>query len=196
MRIHDVTQFEDALRRLSDTHAQLLLQREIRGRDLRIIVLDGEILCGIERKAPDVTGDGRRSVTELIDGNMKITASDDRIDATLARQGLTRDSIPGIDEKIELLPVTNLSAGGTAEIVTDRLEPESVESALKATAALGLRYAGVDMILPEGGQGRTSAVVLEVNAAPGLNNLYRQGPLEANCVRAIYAVLFGVLFEK
>lgn len=196
MRIHDRVELEYALRQMSGTHPQLLLQREIRGRDLRIISLDGNLLCGIERKPPHVTGNGRNNVTELIHGHPKIVASDSRVDATLARQGLTRESIPEHGARVALLPVTNLSAGGTAEIVTDQLEPDFVEIALRATNALGLRYAGVDLIVPEDGWGRTDATVLEVNAAPGLNNLFRQGPHEANCVEAVYAALFKTLFEK
>ena len=196
MRIHDGAELESALHSLSNTHAQLLLQREVRGRDLRIIILDGEVLCAVERKAPFVTGDGRQTITALIGGHPKILAADGRIDAILTRQGFKRDSIPGSGERIALLPVTNLSAGGTADIVTDRLEPELIDIALRATSALGLRYAGVDMIVPDGNRTRTDAVVLEVNAAPGLNNLYRQGPHEAHSVKAVYAALFKTLFEK
>ena len=56
--------------------------------------------------------------------------------------------------------------------------------------------AGVDMIVADGQWQGAAATVLEVNAAPGLNNLYRQGPYEANCVKSIYAALFQALFEK
>lgn len=195
MRAGDSAEFEHALQLLSDTHAQLLVQKEIRGRDLRVIILDGEVLCAVERKAPAVTGDGRLSIAALIDAHPKIVASDVRIDAALTRQGYTRGSIPGIGERIAVLPVTNLSAGGTAEIVTDRLAPEHVETARAAATALGLRYAGVDMIVPDGDRQETGAAVLEVNAAPGLNNLYRQGPHEATCVKFVYTALFQKLFE-
>lgn len=196
MRVGNGVELENALQVLTDTHAQWLVQREVQGRDLRAVVLDGAVLCAIERKAPHVTGDGRLSIAALIDGHPKIVASDARIDAALARQGFTRGSIPGAGNKIALLPVTNLSSGGTAEIITDQLGPDLVETACAATATLGLRYAGVDMIVPEGGWSGTGATVLEVNAAPGLHNLYRQGSLEANCVEAVYTELFGTLFEK
>lgn len=196
MRIHDGAELESALHSLSNTHAQLLLQAEIRGRDMRIVLLDGAVLCAIERRPPHVTGDGRRSIAALIDGHPKILAADGRIEASLARQGVSRDGIPGTGERIALLPVSNLSAGGTAEIVTDRLGPGLVNIALRATAALGLRYAGVDMIVPGSSWKNKDAVVLEVNAAPGLNNLYRQGAQEATCVKTVYTALFDALFEK
>ncbi|MEL7528329.1 MAG: ATP-dependent carboxylate-amine ligase [Pseudomonadota bacterium] len=196
MCVGNGTELENALQILTDTHAQWLIQREVKGRDLRVVVLDGAILCAIERKAPHVTGDGRLSIAALIDGHPKIVASDARIDAALTRQGVTRGSIPQAGDKIALLPVTNLSSGGTAEIITDQLGPDLVETARAATATLGLRYAGVDMIVPDGGWNTSGATVLEVNAAPGLNNLYRQGSHEAECVEAAYSKLFEILFEK
>ena len=196
MRIHTAAGLENALHLKSDTHAQLHVQSEALGRDLRVIVLDGSVLCAVERTAPHVTGDGRQSIAALIELHPKKVAADGRIDATLAGQGFARGSIPATGTRIALLPVTNLSSGGTADIVTDRLGPELVEIARAATAALGLRYAGVDMIVPDGQWKGADATVLEVNAAPGLNNLYRQGPYEANCVKSIYAALFQALFEK
>nr|WP_319384752.1 ATP-dependent carboxylate-amine ligase [uncultured Roseibium sp.] len=195
VRIHDGTELHDTLRRLSRTHPQLLLQKEVHGRDLRVIILDGEVLCAVERKAAQVTGDGRRSITALIGALHRVAPSDGRIDATLARQGVTRDSIPGAGDRVTLLSVTNLSAGGTAEIVTGQLAAGVLEVARKAAAVLGLRYAGVDMILAGSGPD-ADAVILEVNAAPGLTNLYRQGSSEAAIVRDIYTVLFRKLFEK
>lgn len=196
MRIHGGSELHNALQLLSHTHMQLLVQQEIQGRDLRVIILDGEVLCAIERKAPHVTGDGRQSIAALIGHDRRALAEDSRIDAALTLQGLTRASVPEAGKSIALLPVTNLSAGGTAEIVTDKLGSEFPEIARKAADTLGLRYAGVDMIVRGGDWTGADAVVLEVNAAPGLNNLFRQGPREAESVRSIYATLFNRLFEK
>lgn len=194
--IHDFAELRDMLHRLSDTHPQILVQPEISGRDLRVIILDGEVLCAIERRAAQVMGDGRRSIAALIGAHPRIAPSDGRINAALARQGFTRDSIPGAGDRVALLPVTNLSAGGTADIVTGQLAPGVLEAARKAAAVLGLRYAGVDMILTGSAPHAAEAVILEVNAAPGLSNLYRQGFSEAACVRAVYGSLFSRLFEN
>lgn len=194
--IHDFAELRDMLHRLSGAHPQLLVQREISGRDLRVIILDGEVLCAVERRAAQITGDGRQSIAALIGAHHRIAPSDGRIDAALARQGFTRDSVPAAGDRVALLPVTNLSAGGTADIVTGQLAPGVLEAARKAAAVLGLRYAGVDLILSGGDRNAAEPVILEVNAAPGLNNLYRQGSREAACVRAIYGTLFNRLFEK
>ncbi|WP_422041165.1 ATP-grasp domain-containing protein [Roseibium sp.] len=195
-RIHGFAELSDMLHRLSGTHPQLLLQPEMSGRDLRVIILDGDVLCAVERRAAQVTGDGRQSIATLIGAHTRIAPSDGRIDAALAHQGLTRDSVPGAGDRVALLPVTNLSTGGTADIVTGQLAPGVLDAARKAAAVLGLRYAGVDMILTGSAPHTAEAVILEVNAAPGLSNLYRQGPGEAACVGAIYGTLFSRLFAK
>lgn len=59
----------------------------------------------------------------------------------------------------------NLSRGARVQNV--KLHPEIDAMAVRATEALGLRWAGLDMIVPDP-QG-PEAVVLEVNAAPGLD---------------------------
>jgi RimK family alpha-L-glutamate ligase len=60
---------------------------------------------------------------------------------------------------------TNLARGGTAEPVT--LEPDQVNLAVRAAAAVGAEYAGVDLLPAR--DGRT--YVLEVNGIPGWKGL-------------------------
>jgi ribosomal protein S6--L-glutamate ligase len=59
---------------------------------------------------------------------------------------------------------SNLHQGGSAEIIT--LSDEEENTALKATKALGLGIAGVDMLQSEKGP-----LVLEVNSSPGLEGI-------------------------
>lgn len=58
----------------------------------------------------------------------------------------------------------NLHRGGTAERV--KLTPEERSTAIRATKAMGLRMAGVDLIRSHHGP-----VVIEVNASPGLEGI-------------------------
>ncbi len=59
---------------------------------------------------------------------------------------------------------SNLHAGGTAHKV--RLTPTEIGYAVKATRALGLNVAGVDMLRSDQGP-----LVIEVNASPGLEGI-------------------------
>ncbi|MDN3721160.1 hypothetical protein QW131_23115 [Roseibium salinum] len=95
------------------------------------------------------------------------------------------------------MPVANLSSGGSASIViAEDLAPETASIASRAARTLGLRYAGVDLILPDIASPGVDAVVLEVNAAPGLGNLYRQGLAEAELVKGIYQKVFAAMFAE
>ncbi len=59
---------------------------------------------------------------------------------------------------------SNLHAGGTAHKV--RLTPTEIGYAVKATRALGLNVAGVDMLRSDQGP-----LVIEVNSSPGLEGI-------------------------
>ncbi len=179
-----------SLQNLAETNEHLLVQKEVRGTELRVIVLDGDVLCAMERHAPAVTGDGRNRISELIAAKVKIDPADSRIASHLARQGLTLESVPEAGSAISLMPIANLSVGGTARIVTDGLSQEVRSTATLSAITLGLRYAGVDLILPDG----SPPMVLEVNAAPGLSNLYRQGEREAALVEDVYTSVFLAAF--
>ena len=63
---------------------------------------------------------------------------------------------------------TNVARGGSVEDATDRLPSEVSEMARKATAAVGLDYAGVDLI-----EGEDGWYVLEVNPTAGFKGLFR-----------------------
>lgn len=179
---------------LARHHPALLVQEEIPGMELRVLVLDGEVLCAFERHAPKVTGDGVSTIGELIAAHGRIDPTDNRIDLELARQHLLPQSVAGAGRTITLLPVSNLSAGGMARIVTAGPAPELQVLARKAAATLGLRYAGVDLIVPLEPRPDIAAVVLEVNAAPGLSNLHRQGGQEAETIERVYEKVFDAAF--
>jgi len=194
MRADTYHTLENALRILAKRHEQLLVQEEIRGTELRVIVLDGEVLAAIERHPPQVTGNGASSLAALLDAQDRIDPSDGRIDFELSQQGLTLESVPAAGETVTLLPIANLSSGGTARIATEDLAPDLAAVARLSAGTLALRYAAVDLILPHEPRPDVAAIVLEVNAAPGLSNLYRQGPEEARLVEKIYEEVFAAQF--
>lgn len=194
MRVDTIHTLQNALHLLANRTDQMLVQEEVRGTELRVIVLDGEVLCAVERRPPRVTGDGVRSLAEIIAAHPRAQATDPRLDFELTRQGLRLETVPAAGQVVTLLPVANLSAGGTARIVTTSLSEDLAALARLAAKTLALRYAAVDFILPERPRADAAAVVLEVNAAPGLGNLHRQGPEEAQAVEAVYERVFAATF--
>jgi cyanophycin synthetase len=77
------------------------------------------------------------------------------------------------------------------EDLTGRLPPEAEALALRAVRALGLRLAGVDLLSPDLAAGVEGAVVLEVNAAPGLDYYAAHGPAQRDRARALVIDALG-----
>jgi len=71
------------------------------------------------------------------------------LDATalkvLKDQGIGKDHVPSLGERIYLRYNGNLSTGGTARECTDEIHPYNADIAVKAAQIIGLDIAGVDI---------------------------------------------------
>jgi len=72
-----------------------------------------------------------------------------KLDATalkvLKDQGIGKDHVPSLGERIYLRYNGNLSTGGTARECTDEIHPYNADIAVKAAQIIGLDIAGVDI---------------------------------------------------
>lgn len=184
---------ERALTDLLMRHSSLLVQKAVPGADLRILVLDGDVLLALHRQPVHVQGDGEQSIEELAFGVSGVNFRDPRVEPELTRQGLGPASVPDKGQTVELLPNKNLSAGATAQDVTGSLAEDLQKTAINICRALGLRYAGIDLIAENPEQPDSSYAVLEVNAAPGLNRYAAQGEGELQQVTEIYERILDAL---
>jgi len=87
--------------------------------------------------------------------------------------------------------VSNLSVGGDSEDFTDRIHPHWRELCIEISAAMGLRFSGVDLACEDICRGDSAYSVLEINAAPGLDNYAASGPRQAELVRDLYRRVFN-----
>lgn len=164
---------------LARRHTHMRLEEARPGLDLRVLVLAGRARLAYGRLPVTVTGDGLRTVAELIAAHLqdlaarhrgaKLSAQDPRLLRAVSAQGATMDSVLPEGDRLVLLPGANLSTGGALTEETDRLPPETAAMAEAAARALGLTWAGVDLLLPCPQLGPEGATVLEVNSAPGLD---------------------------
>ncbi|MCW8173989.1 cyanophycin synthetase [Verminephrobacter aporrectodeae] len=164
-------------------YGAVMVERFLPGHDYRLLVVGGQLVAAARRDPPQVLGDGRHTVRELVDtlnqdprrGTGHATALtkvrlDDIALARLALQGLTPDCVAAKGQRVILRNNANLSTGGSATDVTDDVHPEVAARAVAAAQMVGLHICGVDMVaetvlrpLEEQGGG-----FVEVNAAPGL----------------------------
>ncbi len=177
--------FESARRRALLDGSRLLLERQVPGDLHRVLVLDGEVLDVLRRHPSRVIGDGRSSVSELIDAENRARLSlvghgtslvfiDFECVVTLRAQGLSLTDVPARGRVVALKSVTNQNGAGDNHTVREPLAPEITEQAARAADALGLRLAGVDLITTDAGRplAETGGAVIEVNAHPGLHYHY------------------------
>ncbi len=166
---------------------EVIVENFAPGRDYRVLVVDGRVSAAAELRPPSVTGDGCRTIVELIDdlnadprrgtGHSRALTRvtvDDALLAHLAVGGLQPGSVPVSGQQVSLRRNGNLSTGGTSKDVTDQVHGEVAELCRRATAVAGLDICGIDLRLDDigaplfGPGGRQSCAVIEINACPGL----------------------------
>ncbi len=188
-------------------YGDVMVEKFLPGHDFRLLVVGDKLVAAARRDPPQVIGDGRHSVRELVDlvnadprrGEGHSTSLtkirfDDIAVARLQAQGLQPESVPAKGQRVILRNNANLSTGGTATDVTDDVHPEVAARAVEASQMVGLHICGVDVVaesvlkpLEEQHGG-----VVEVNAAPGLRmHLTPSYGKGRNVGEAMVAHLFG-----
>lgn len=170
--------------KLALEHSELIIVEEFfKGSDFRVIVVGGKMIAAAQREAAHVFGDGVHTVIELVDiENQNPLRGDDHekpltkinIDKInenlLKRHKITLEMIPKKGDKIYVSETANLSTGGTANDVTDKVH-EDIKLLCERTAKIiGLDICGVDLILEDISHPlfSQSGGVIEVNAGPGI----------------------------
>jgi cyanophycin synthetase len=179
-------QAEQAYRRVAAGagSSEVIVESYIPGSDYRVLVIGGQVIAAAELRPAEVTGDGTRSINELITavnadprrghGHSRVLTKitvDDVTLAHLAANGLNPDSVPAAGQQVSLRQNGNLSTGGTSKDVTDVLHTDVAEMCQRAADAAGLDICGIDVRLTDisaGLLGGQPAAVIEINACPGL----------------------------
>lgn len=169
-----ITAYRQA-RVLSD---RVLAEEFVEGDDLRIIVINGEVVAAAIRKPASVVGNGRHSIMSLIDKQSRrrsaATKGESRIplDAETERcvrqAGHSLHDILGDGEVLVVRKTANLHTGGTIHDVTEELHPRLSEVACHAANVLSMPLVGFDLIVDA--PDKPSYRFIEANERPGLAN--------------------------
>jgi cyanophycin synthetase len=163
--------------------SKIIVERYLPGQDFRLLVVGDHLVAAARRDPPQVIGDGKSTIQELVDeinldplrGDGHSTPLtkirlDDIAIATIAKRHMDVTTVPRQGQRVVLRNNANLSTGGSATDVTEDVHPDLAASAVTAAKMVGLDICGVDIVceavyrpLEEQGGG-----VVEVNAAPGL----------------------------
>lgn len=184
----------------------VIVEEFIPGEDYRVVVVNYRFCAASRRTPATVTGDGRSTIAELVERTnadpLRGSSHDNFltsiiIDKTtldiLTDQGLHPDSVPEKGRAVKLKYTANLSTGGTAVDVTDRMHPYNVFLAERIARIVGLDICGIDIIARDLSKPltRDNGAVVEVNAGPGLRmHLEPSGGLPRNIAAPIVDMLF------
>ena len=206
LNLHTLEEVKEAIEIAKKYSDRLLIERYIIGKHYRIAIVGNEVVAVSQRIAAHVVGDGKNTIEELIhienqnplrgeDHEKPLTKIkiDDITLLLLNKTGRNIKDIPESGEIVYLRENDNLSTGGTAIDVTDKIHLDNKRVAVNAARAIGLDVAGVDMtildieksILDVGG------AVIEVNACPGIRmHHYPSQGKSRNVAKAIVDNLF------
>jgi len=175
-----ITAFEFA--REQGTSRAVLVESYVTGLDHRMLAVDGQLVACAKRVPGHVIGDGKMTVSQLVDqvnedprrgiGHEKVLTRlefDKQAKRLLEEAGYDESTVLAKDELFYLRKTANLSTGGTAIDVTDIVHPDNKAMAERAIRAVDLDVGGVDFLTDDISQSYKDigGAIVEVNAAPG-----------------------------
>ncbi len=153
---------------VSQYYDSILIQPLVFGLEYRIFLLDDEVVYSARKYPPFVSGDGMRSLRDLLTAHNDALRSRGLSPVATDRDTSLETVLPK-GERWNIPGRMNLSAGGTMVLEAPRREA-ALTQAKKAARALGLRVAAVDLFTDI--EGQPDAIrVIEVNSNPSIRLL-------------------------
>ena len=176
--IRSVAELERAIKAARRICETVILEQFCEGDDLRVVVIDFEVVAAAIRRPAHVVGNGQNSVNELIQiqsrrrraatGGESSIPMDDETERCVRQAGYKMDDIPPEGETIIVRKTANLHTGGTIHDCTAELSPILAAAAQKAARELDIPVTGLDFLVPE--VSGPEYVIIEANERPGLAN--------------------------
>ncbi len=173
----------EAFQRAKQISDRVIVEQYLTGNDYRILVVGGKFVAAAKRMPAQVTGDGQHTIAQLITIENK---NPDRgfghenvmtrlrvspvTEHLLDKADYTMETVLEVGQAFSLELTANLSTGGSAEDVTDRVHRVNRFMAERIAKIIGLDIAGIDVMAStlQKPVADVGGAVIEVNAAPGL----------------------------
>jgi len=160
------------LDQVSQYYDSVLIQPVVSGIEYRIFLLDNEVVYTARKYPPFVSGDGVRTIRDLLAAHDAVLRSRGLSPASLQHDA-SLDTVLPRGERWEIPGRMNLSAGGTMVLESPRSDA-AVILAKQAARALGLRVAAVDVFTDIAGDPDAMRLI-EVNSNPSIRLLEQSG---------------------
>lgn len=151
----------------------VLLQQQVSGTDLRVLVIGDQVAAAAERVPAGVVGDGVHSVEKLIELENQNPKRGENYEKPLNRikrgvaaqylgyKGLKQ--VPAEGEKVQVVGTANVGSGGRAINRTGMIPEEIVRQAILFAKSSSMFVCGVDFLFDEAAQ---KWYFLEANGSP------------------------------
>lgn len=169
---------EAAVARARRLCPEVLIEEQVRGEDLRLVVIDYKVVACALRRPPRVIGDGRSTLRALIEHQSRRRAAatggestipiDDETERTLAETGLGLDDVAAEGVEVMVRKAANLHLGGTIHDVTEEVHPALIRAAVSAARAIDIPVTGIDLMVTSPRE--PDYAFIEANERPGLAN--------------------------
>ncbi len=170
--ISDFGELRRVMKNILTDRKNVLVEEYFDGVDHRFLVLDGVVLAVAMRVKPQVIGDGVNTIKTLVnsynEGRIRKVPFDGELSRYLGHQGYDINSVPQKGGKVILRGNSNYRTGGRSVDVTDTVAKGYKEIAGTAARVLGMRLAGVDILIKDNKK-FGDYTVTEVNSVPGFD---------------------------
>lgn len=171
----------------------VLVEEVVDGEDLRLVVIDQEVVAAAIRRPASIVGDGVTAAIDLIaaqsrrrhaatDGESRIPV-DAETERCLAEVGLKLTDAPAKGRAVRVRKTANLHTGGTMHDVTAETHPRLKEAAVRTAHAIDIPVVGVDFIVEA--HDKPHYRFIEANERPGLAN-HEPQPTEARFLDLLF----------
>ena len=162
----------------------VIVERQLAGDDHRLAVVGGRFAWAVRRTPAQVVGNGSLSILALIDaendrrreaiaaGKLPRLTLDDDMRATIARQNLVPEDIPGNGETVHLRGTANTDTGGAITDCTDVVHEDNRDLAEAIARSLRMDTVGIDFMTTDVARSwrEGECGVIEVNETPGFSS--------------------------
>ena len=160
----------------------VLVEEFISGKEYRFLVI-GDKVAGILHRVPaNVVGDGVRTISELVAEKNKNPLRgkgyrtplekinlDDNVELFLKQSNRDINYIPYKGEVVYLRENSNISTGGDSVDFTDTIPNRFKKIAVEASKAVGAKICGVDMMIEDYTDEKSSYGIIELNFNPAIH---------------------------
>ncbi len=173
-----------------------VIEQYLEGANYRVLATDHSLISVIRRYSPFVIGNGRDTISELIDAENIIRqqmnlhpvifplAKSDQTIKHLAKSKLTLESVPGDNQRIELYHRVALAPGGVVETIDQITIPDDNRELFQRVVKMfDANVFGIDVIFEKGietSYQEQKCIFIEVNSRPYMKMHYfpRYGDVE------------------